>query len=666
MTIAQNNPGRAVLLMGNEAIARGALEAGVKVCAAYPGNPSSEIIGTLAGVADEMGLHVEWSVNEKVALEVAAAASLAGLRGLCAMKQNGLNVASDFLLNLNLTGIRGGLVVVVADDPAGVSSSNEEDSRIFAKLGDLPLLEPATFQEAKEMTREAFSLSEKLELPVVIRSVTRVSHARGNVALDELSQAGPKPGFDLSRPRCAFPALPNHRVLHEKFQRAREISAGSSFNFYRGPDKPDLIVITSGSGYLYSVEAAINLKIEERVGILKIGMTWPLPEAFVLRYLREAENFLFIEEVDPFLENNVKELFAQNCFDIGVKRFHGKANGMVPDVGELNPEIVTAAMENLLNVRQLSRPEDYGRVAREAVGGLVPARALGFCAGCPHRATYWAIKLALALDGRNGFVLGDIGCYSLGMGASGFGQMKTLHAMGSGAGLACGFGQLERFGLEQPVVAVCGDSTFYHAAIPALINARYNGANFLLLLLDNNATAMTGFQPHPGTGLTATGDKTPVIDLRAILEVFGASVEVVDPFDVESTVETILRMIRTEKGVHPVRNPNGCNLELSETSNQKMEKGEIISNGVKVLILRRECALVSAKRQKKLFRIEVDQERCLGEACGCNRLCTRIFKCPGLMWDRAAGKARIDEAICTGCGVCAEICPASAIRKEAA
>jgi indolepyruvate ferredoxin oxidoreductase alpha subunit len=652
--------------MGNEAIARGALEAGVKVCAAYPGNPSSEIIGTLAGVADEMGLHVEWSVNEKVALEVAAAASLAGLRGLCAMKQNGLNVASDFLLNLNLTGTRGGLVVVVADDPAGVSSSNEEDSRIFAKLGDLPLLEPATIQEAKEMTREAFSLSEKLGLPVMIRSVTRVSHARGNVSLDELPQSGPKPGFDLSQPRCAFPALPNHRLLHERFQRAKEMSEESPFNFYRGPERPDLVVITSGSGYLYSLEAAINLKIEERVGILKLGMTWPLPEAFVLGYLREAGNFLFIEEVDPFLENNVKELFAQNCFDIGVKRFHGKADGMVPDVGELNPEIVTAAMENLLNVRHLPRPENYSRIAREAAAGLVPARALGFCAGCPHRATYWAIKLALALDGRNGFVLGDIGCYSLGMGPSGFAQMKTLHAMGSGVGLACGFGQLERFGLEQPVVAVCGDSTFYHAAIPALINARYNGANFLLLLLDNNATAMTGFQPHPGTGLTATGDKTPVIDLRAICEVFGASVEVVDPFDVESTVEMILRMIRTEKGVHPVRNPNCCNLELSETSNQKMEKGEIISNGVKVLILRRECALVSAKRQKKLFRIEVDQERCLGEACGCNRLCTRIFKCPGLMWDQATGRARIDEAICTGCGVCTEICPASAIRKEAA
>jgi len=631
-SIAENNPGRVALLMGNEAIARGALEAGVKVCAAYPGNPSSEIIGTLATVAEEMGLHVEWSINEKVALEVAAAASLAGLRGLCAMKQNGLNVASDFLLNLNLTGCRGGLVVVVADDPSGISSSNEEDSRIFAKLGDLPLMEPASFQEAKEMTREAFNLSERLSLPVLLRSVTRISHARGNVTFEELPRSFKKPEFDLSKPWSAFPAIPNHKILHERLQKAKEIFEKSSFNFYRGPEKPDLIIITSGSGYLYSFEAVNNLKVEERVGILKIGTSWPLPEEFVLKHLRKSENFLFVEEVDPFLENNVKELFAQNCFDLGMKRFFGKANRMIPDVGELSPEIVHSAIQTFLKVKFISRPEDYSRKAHEAVVEMVPPRAHGFCAGCPHRATYWAIKTALALDGRDGFVLGDIGCYSLGMGPSGFSQMKTLHAMGSGTGLACGFGQLERFGMEQPVVAVCGDSTFYHAAMPALANARYNGANFLLLLLDNSATAMTGFQPHPGTGFTATGRVAPVIDLKAVCEVFGSQVEVVDPFDLEATVEAVLRLISAERGV-------------------------------KVLILKRECALVSGKRQRRVFQMEVDQERCLGEACGCNRLCTRIFRCPGLMWDQKRGKVRIDEAICNGCGVCAEICPASAIRK---
>jgi indolepyruvate ferredoxin oxidoreductase alpha subunit len=633
-SIAQNAPGKTLLLMGNEAIARGALEAGVKVCAAYPGNPSSEIIGTLAKIAHEFGLHVEWSVNEKVALEVATAASFAGLRGLCAMKQNGLNVASDFLLNLNLTGCGGGLVLVVADDPAGVSSSNEEDSRIFAKLGDLPLLEPATFQEAKEMTKQAFEISEELGLPVLIRSVTRVSHARGNVCLDELPGSNPQPRFDASNPRIAFPAVRNHRILHERFNRAREIFEESSFNLYRGPERAEIVIVTSGSGYMFSLEALINLALQSRVGILKMGTTWPLPERFLMKHLKKADRILFVEEVDPFLENNVKEIYAQNCLDLGLKAFFGKASKDMPDVGELNPEIVTHALQKLLHVSYEPRPADYAQQVHEATAAFVPSRSLGFCAGCPHRATYWAVKTALALDDRGGFVLGDIGCYSLGMGPSGFGQMKTLHAMGSGTGLACGFGQLDRFGMEQPVLAVCGDSTFYHAAMPALVNAHYNRANFLLLLLDNSATAMTGFQPHPGTGSTATGDEAPVIDLKAICEVFGARVEVVDPFDVAATVETLLRLLQDEKGV-------------------------------KVLILKRECALVSAKHQKRPYRMEVDQKRCLGEGCGCNRLCTRVFKCPGLMWDPMTGKARIDEAICTGCGVCAEICPALAIRKEA-
>jgi indolepyruvate ferredoxin oxidoreductase alpha subunit len=457
--------------------------------------------------------------------------------------------------------------------------------------------------------------------------------------------------------------MPNHKALHEKLKSARERFEGSPFNFYRGPEKPDLMVITSGSGYMYSLEAVINLKLEEKVGILKLGTTWPLPERYVLSHLKDAENFLFIEEVDPFLENNVKELFAQNCCDLGVKRFSGKASSAIADVGELNPEIVTSAIQKLLNVRYAPRPEDYIRRAHEAAAGLVPARALGFCAGCPHRATYWAMKTALAMDGREGFILGDIGCYSLGMGPSGFFQMKTLHAMGSGTGLACGFGQLERFGLEQPVVAVCGDSTFYHAAMPALANAYYNGANFLLLLLDNSATAMTGFQPHPGTGSTATGGPAPVIDMKAICEALGAHVEVVDPFDLEASVEAILRLIRMESGVRPFRNLSTANSEPRERLNDAAGHGDIISNGVKVLILKRECALVSGKRQKKLFQVEVDKERCLGEACGCNRLCTRIFKCPGLMWDQARGRAQIDEAICNGCGVCAEICPVSAIRK---
>ena len=633
--IDRDAPGKTVLLMGNEAIARGALEAGVKVCAAYPGNPSSEIIGTLSSAAESMDLHVEWSVNEKVAMEVVAAASFAGLRGLCSMKQNGLNVSSDFLLNLNLSGTQGGLVVVVADDPGGISSTNEEDSRAFAKIGDLPLLEPATLQEAKDMTRWAFSLSEELGLPVMIRSVTRVSHARGNVRFDALPRPQTKARFDLLRPRLAFPPLPSHKALHQKLERAGILIASSPYNFYEGPEKPELLLVTSGSGWMYSLEAVMNLGASDRVGLLKLGTTWPLPSALVLKHLKQAEAIFFVEEVDPFLENNVKELFAQQCMDLGLKRFHGKADGTMPSAGEISPEVVTSALQGLLKISYSPRLEEYAKRAHEAAAELVPARALGFCAGCPHRATYWAVKTALALDGREGFVLGDIGCYSLGRSPSGFSQMKTVHAMGSGAGLASGFGQFDRFGLTQPVLAVCGDSTFYHAAMPALVNARYNGSNFVLLLLDNSATAMTGFQPHPGTGRTATGKEAPVLDLKVICESLGAKVQVADPFDLGATTEAMLKFLQDRAGV-------------------------------KVLILKRECALVRSKKQKKLYQMEVIQERCLGENCGCNRLCTRVFKCPGLYLDRATGKAGIDEAICTGCGVCAEICPASAIRKEVA
>jgi indolepyruvate ferredoxin oxidoreductase alpha subunit len=619
--------------MGNEAIARGALEAGAKVCSAYPGNPSSEIIGSLSKVADRLDLHIEWSVNEKVALEIVAAASFAGLRGLTAMKQNGINVAADFLLNLNLTGCKGGLVVVVTDDPGALSSSNEEDSRSFAKLGDLPLLEPSTFQEAKDMTRWAFELSEDLELPVLVRSVTRVSHARGNVRLNSLPIARHKPTFDTSNPRISLPVLPNHQALRDKRNRVAHIFEKSSFNFYRGPETVELLVITTGTGWMYTIEAIANLAIKKRVGILRLGTTWPLPEILLLKHLRQTDRILFVEEVDPFVENNVMTLFARHCLELGAKQFLGKTTGTLSDIGELNPDIVTKVISDFLGVAYKPRPVEYTNLARKASSELVPDRNIGFCAGCPHRATYWAIKNALALDGRNGFVLGDIGCYSLGIGPSGFKQMKTLHSMGSGTGLACGFGQLNRFGFEQPVLAVCGDSTFYHAVMPALTNAKYNGANFLLLLLDNSATPMTGFQPHPGTGRSATGHKTPILDLASICNTLGARVEVIDPFSLAETTETILRLLQD-------------------------------TEGAKVIIVRRECALVRSKKREKYYQMKIDTDLCLGESCGCNRLCTRIFKCPGLIWDSDQRKACIDEAICTGCGVCAEICPASAIQKE--
>src|SRR4030042_2065251 len=454
--LSKDSPGKKTLLMGNEAIARGAIEAGVQVCAAYPGNPSSEIIGSLSQVARELEIYVEWSVNEKVALEVATAASCAGLRGLTAMKQNGLNVASDFLFNLNLTGSKGGLVVVVCDDPSALSSTNEEDSRLYAKRCTLPLLEPSTVQEAQKMTRWAFDLSEELGLPCLIRSVTRLSHARGNAELGHITKNQPNPQFDTSRPIIPQPVMETHKALHNKMKTCQDRFEESPFNLYRGPERRELLVVTCGPGWMYVREALANMGAENRAGIVKLGTTWPLPTSFLMEQLKKANRILFVEEVDPFLENNIKELYAQRAGELGVKTFLGKASGNLPDIGEINPDIVTKAIQQVLDVSYEPRSLQYAQEAAEAVSLLAPLRELGFCAGCPHRATYWSVKNARDMDGRVGMVLGDIGCYTLGVRPAGFNQVKTCHAMGSGGGLANGFGHLERFGLNQPVLTVCG------------------------------------------------------------------------------------------------------------------------------------------------------------------------------------------------------------------
>ncbi len=374
------------------------------------------------------------------------------------------------------------------------------------------------------------------------------------------------------------------------------------------------------------------LGLEARVAVLKIGTTWPLPEAFILEHLRNSQDVLFIEEVDPVLENNVKGLYADYNGELPRIRFLGKKSGTVPAVGELSPGLV---IDILAKVTGVSVPQIDACYEASAAGTLqqfAPSRSLAFCPGCPHRASFWAMKTALALDGRDGVVFGDIGCYSLSVLAAGFHQSKTLHAMGSGTGLASGFGVLNRLGAIQPSIAVCGDSTFYHAAIPALINALHHQSNFLLIILDNSATAMTGFQPHPGSPSNAMGFDAPRIVMEDLCRSLGLKTVIQDPFDIEDTVQILYELLQ--------------------------------ENRAKVLILRQECALVRGKKASRRYNVRVDPEKCLGEDCGCNRLCTRVFRCPGLRWDVAQNKSGIDEAVCTGCGVCADICRPGAIIKE--
>ena len=639
----EQKEGAEVLLMGNESIARGTLEAGVRVAAGYPGTPSSEIIETLTRFSEAGKLYVEWSTNEKVAMEVAAAASFAGLRSLCVMKQNGVNVASDFLLHLTGSGTRGGMILVSCDDPGALSSVNEGESRHFARLMEIPLLEPADFWEAKEMTRWAFDLSEAIRNVVMVRSVTRMSHASGNVVLGPLPAVTAKAQFhydgpvsDPDRgPVTSAPVIQKHRLQQEKLRKAAALFEDSSFNTYEGPETPELLIITSSACTLYSREAVSILRAEGRAGILKLGTTWPLPPALLKRHLRRTEKVLIVEEVLPFLEDQVKILAAEQAREIGIKTFYGKNDGTLPMVGELNPDLVAAAVGRILGIDPPAIPAEYSEKLR-ALTAFVPKREQTFCPGCPHRASFWGIREALQRDHRGGFVCGDIGCYAMAslFPAAGFHTAKTLHAMGSGTGIASGFGKLGPFGMEQPVLAVCGDSTFYHAAIPALINAVHQNADITFIALDNSGTAMTGFQSHPGLDVNAMGEASPKVDIAALCGAMGVPVKIGDPFDLIGTRVTLNRLLEEP--------------------------------GVKVLILKQSCALSPEKKVKKRFLVRVDEALCRGEACGCNRLCTRIFRCPGLLWNRERKKAEIDEVICAGCGFCAGICPAGAIRSEEA
>jgi len=626
-------PGEVAFLMGNEAIARGALEAGIGFAASYPGTPSSEILPTIAEVAKKRGIYAEWSVNEMVAMEAAAGASLAGIRALTSMKQNGVHVITDFLGNIVMTGTVAGLVLVAVDDPSGRNSSNEQDTRPVARWLGIPLLEPGDFQEAKDMTRWLFDLSEELKTICMLRSVSKISHTRGNVLLGDMPIREMKAYYDLERiARLANPI--GHQELLEKLARAKEIFELSSFNHYTGPENPELMIITCGSGWLYSREAVKILQLERRVGILKIGTLFPLPENFIEKYLTRAPKVLFVEEIDPFLEPGVKELAADLPPDSKRPVFYGKRSGHLKAYGEQEPDTVIEALASILCIDYQPGDAAYEVEADKAAENHLIPRSGTLCPGCPHKASFWVIKEALKLDNRYGFVTGDIGCYTSGLGAGGFYVVKTVHCMGGGAGIANGMGQLGRFGFSQPVIAACGDSTFYHAAIPALINGVFNKSNFVMAVLDNSATSMTGFQPHPGTGYTAMGDTTDVVKIEDICRGLGIRVEICDPFDIDDTVSKLLELMDFE----PIP---------------------------RVVVMRHECELIRARREEVPYMVHVNPERCIGQDCGCDRLCTRIFACTGLRWNSETGKAEIDEVVCSGCGFCADICPQGAIVKEA-
>ncbi len=637
-------PGSIVLMLGNEAIARGALEAGISVCSGYPGTPSSEITDTLSSVADETGIYVEWSVNEKVAAEVAAAASFAGLRSIVTMKSAGVNVASDFLQHHNLSGIGpngAGMVVIVCDDPGALSSADEQDTRWIPRSADVPLLIPTDLNSGKTLLKYAFELSEKHKTFVVFRSYTRFSHASGDVTLGELPEkiktATPKKKAYFDTSLAVTPETPEivslHKSAHERIDRIQADFNSSEFNFYQGPEKPTTLVIACGNGCSCAQEAIKVMGQENAVGILNIATIWPIPEAKIAKHLSGVTSVLIMEEPDPFLEVYIKEIVADDILLAGRVRVFGKGSGHIAHYGELTPSAAISAISRVLGIEAPTSDKAYSRMSKNLCKKMVIPRGAIWCSGCPHRASFWAISRAikkLQKKGDNAFVTGDIGCNTMDIYPSGYQVTKLIHAMGSGFGEASGFGILKRFGLDQTVISVCGDSGFFHSSFPALINAIHSQAQMLAVVLDNNATAMTGFQANPGMTINAMGNDAPAVDIAAVCRAIGCRVTMIDPFDVKATTKKVL--------------------DLAPKS------------GVKVLVMKRTCELARMRREKKYpYSVSVDPAQCKGEACG---FCTKHFACPGLSFDMESETTRIVPESCAHCGVCVDICPHGAIFKE--
>ena len=466
----------------------------------------------------------------------------------------------------------------------------------------------------------AFELSEKTQQMVIVRLTTRVCHGRGNVVLGELPE---KPHQmqqvgEWDRLTCVNYL---HEPMLKKLDNIQEVFETCPYNHYEGPEQPKKLVIAGGTGRLYCHEAIRRLEVGGEIGLLSLATVWPLPENYILQYLRSAEQVLVLEEVDPVLEHNLEAIAGKHRLNIA---FSGRSNGALPRIGELNPDIVMNAVATLADT------PDYEKKA--GVADTLPVRDLTFCAGCPHRATFYLLKKALKYEKNPGIVVGDIGCYIMSSQAAGFWAYQACNAMGSGVNLAEGLGQLTAYGLDQKVVTMCGDSTFFHTIIPGLVNASYHHANMLLMVLDNSATAMTGFQPHPGTGITAMGDQTQAMSIEKICEAIGCQVTIADPFDVKGTSKILRELLDQD--------------------------------GLKVLIMKQPCATLMSKQTTKRLKVYVDQDICYGDGCGCDKFCSRVWGCPGNSWDFTKNKAQIDPMSCVGCGVCAQLCPSGAIKVE--
>ena len=600
----EEKAGARVLMMGNEAIARGAVEAGIAVAASYPGTPSSEIMATLAGWARKYGFHAEWSVNEKVAAETGAGASYAGARVIVSMKQMGLNVASDAVMSLAYIGIEGGFVLVVADDPGPHSSQTEQDTRLWATFAKLPIMEPSSAQEAKDMTVYAFEVSETLKLPVIIRPTTRSSHAHGDVTLGEIKPSVKTYKFEKDPKWCILPGLSarNHIRLENQQVQAAEIFSKSAFNWIEAGDEK-WGVIASGVSYNYAREALEMLGL--KAPLLKIGTPYPLPDEPTREFLKKVDRVLVIEEQEPVIEDQVVRLVWSEKLGVAV---HGKRTGEVSRFGEFEVDRAISFIQAFLG-------QEPGAVEKvtDKVTPALPGRPPILCAGCGHRAAFYAFAKEGAKP--DAVFSGDIGCYTLGYAAP-LNATDTCLCMGGGLTIAYGLSLVEK---NRPHVAFIGDSTFLHSGMTGLLNIVYNGGNVTTVILDNETTAMTGHQPHPGMGKTAMGDDVPKAVIEDIVKSLGIKqMEIVDPNNLPEMMAAAKRAIEYD--------------------------------GPSVVIARAPC-VTRIKPTRSFF---IDKELC--SEC---EICIDELGCPSII--NVDGVEIADS--CAGCGVCTTLCPSEAIKE---
>ena len=613
-------PGSRALLMGNVAVARACLEHGVGLASGYPGTPSSEIIEALAYASSKLGYpYVEWSVNEKVAFEVAYGAAMSGVPAVVTMKHVGLNVAADPFFSSAYTGVEAPLLVISADDPGMWSSQNEQDNRWYGVHAYIPVVEPAGAQEAREAALEALRLSGDLKHPVLLRLVTRVSHTRAPVTLGVLSKPKLKGSFKSNPSRWNL--IPAHarrlkEELLDRWRRAEELVSKSWLNVAEGPEDSKVLVVGVGLGYRYVREALRRLKANVRVA--KITTPVPIPAELLLREVKGRDAVLVVEEGDPVFEMLLKTLLQEAGLNV---RVYGKRTGHLRASGELRLEYVEKALAQVVGL-------DYKGPEPLETPLQPPPRPPVLCPGCSYRSIFYAVRKAVKRLNLNVVYSGDIGCYSLAVNKP-FNAQDTLVEMGGSVGLANGMSHVLE---DRVLVATIGDSTFYHAGIPGLINAVYNRAPMLVLVLDNGVTAMTGHQPHPGSGFNATGGEARRIPVEDVARGVGVDsvyvAEAFNPKDVESKVVKALRDVGEGK--------------------------------VSVVVARGPCMLVALDKARFMGlrrpSYTVDQDKCRG--C---MVCYKAFNCPAIT-PNGDGRVVIKRVLCTGCGVCEKICPFNAIK----